>query len=227
MFWDEFWVNLRTAVRFLVPTVSTDSPSQDADYLERLLQSAAVWLTPRSVDEFEPQDFTFLDPADFEQLCRNVEAFRRVASQVSGDKPASPQQLQEAATAFEQIVRLLRPHQFLDFESFKIQYRLERALRGKLPHWIESFVCQTGTDVGNDPAVWVTLNVSQEAVDKELVVKEGRLVREVVDAAVRRLRVGRWPYVRFQSLDELAAMRKGRRSVLGAHRKVPASQDLS
>jgi hypothetical protein len=190
---DEFWSNLRTAARVLAQNGSTD------------------WLTPGFLDDFDPQDFAFLEPSDRDQLMRNAETLRRIVSQLPGDRPASEQQLQEAETAVREMIRLLRVQEFLNLEAFKIQYRLERALVGKLPHWIENFVCETGTDVGDDPALWVILNVSQEAVDNDLVVKQGQQVRAVVEAAVRRLRIDRWPYVRFQSLDELAASRKGRR----------------
>ncbi len=105
----------------------------------------------------------------------------------------------------------LNGHQFPYLEAFQIQYRLERQLKGKLPAWIESFNCEIGTDVVGDPAVWVWLNVSQEAAANDLVVKEGEQVRDLVQTAVRRLRVGRWPFVRFRSLAELAEIRKGRR----------------
>jgi hypothetical protein len=206
---DDFWLNLRTAVQFLVPTVSAESASQDVPDLEQKLQSTAGWLTPGSVDDFDPQDFAFLAPADLDRLQRSVEAFRQVASQVPGDRPASPQQLESAATPFGEIVRLLRPHLFPNLETFKIQYRLENELRGKLPRWVEDFVCETGVDLTDDPALWVWVYVSQEAVDNDLVVKEGQKVREVVLSAVRRLRIDRWPYVRFQSRAELALARKG------------------
>lgn len=208
---DDFWINLRTAASFLVPSASTDSPDQDAAHFERVLRSAAIWLTTRSVDDFDPQDFAFLEPDDLRRLTRSVEAFRRVASQVPGNQPASPQQLQDAGAAFRKIIQLLRPHEFRNFDAFKSQYHLERELKGKLPSWIERFLCETGTDVADDPALWIWLYVSQEAVDNNLVVKEGQQVRDEVEAAVRRLRLGRWPYVRFQSLAELAASQKGRR----------------
>jgi hypothetical protein len=208
---DDFWINLRTAARALIPPVPTDLPIPESAYRERLLQSADAWLTPRSVDEFDLRDFSFLEPEDLDRLRRNVEAFREVASQVSEDQPASEQQVQEAMAPFEEIIHLLRPHQFYYFEAFKIQYRLEHALRGKLPPWIESFVCEIGTDVVNDPALFVTLNVSREAADNEFVVTKGRQVRDQVQAAIRRLRLDRWPYISFQSLAELAAAKKGRR----------------
>jgi hypothetical protein len=208
---DVFWTNLQTAAKFLAPAGAADLPGLDADSLAKRLAAASNYLPPEWVDDFEPQDFAFLDPADLERLRKNVESIRPVANRAPTDEPASPRQFHDAAAAFEELIRLLRSDQFLDFDSFMIHYRLERVLQGKLPPWIESFTCQTGIDVAGDPAVWVTLNVSLEAVEKELAIKEGRPVRDMVDRAVRRLRTGHWPYITFQSLDELAAMRKGRR----------------
>ncbi len=206
---DDFWLNLRAAVQFLIPPVFAEPASQDVPDLEQKLQSATGWLAPRSVDDFDPQDFAFLAPADLDRLQRRVEAFRQVASQVPADQPATPEQLAPASAAVAEIVRLLRPHLFPTFETFKIQYRLEQELRGKLPRWVEDFVCETGVDVGDDPALWVWLYVSQEAVDNDLVVKEGQQVRAVALSAVRRLRIDRWPYVRFQSRAELALAQEG------------------
>src|SRR4051812_33833404 len=97
---DDFWMNLRTAVRFLSPRASTDAPDGDAAALEQRLKNAAFWLTPGSVDGFDPADFDFLDKGDLALLRRNVESFRRVAASVPGDRPATKQQLEEAAVAF-------------------------------------------------------------------------------------------------------------------------------
>jgi hypothetical protein len=208
---DRFWMNLRTAARVLEPTLSGAIPGQDSSEMEQARESASRWFTSRSVDDFDREDFAFLESDDLDRLSSNIDAFRRITSPVPGDRPASNSQIQEAWTALQEILRLLQPHEFPSPEGFQIQYRLERELRGKLPPWIESFVCETGTDVSEDPAVWVWLNVSQEAVDKDLVAREGQQVRDEVEAAVRRLRVERWPYVRFRSLAELASFQQGHR----------------
>jgi hypothetical protein len=200
---DDFWLNLRTAARHLAPTVAVDSPRADSERLERALQSAALWLTPHSVEGYDPRDFAFLAPADIENLTRNVERFRAVAAQVPTGQPASEGRAREAWTALDEVLRLLRPHSFPDAESFKIQYSLEKELRGKLPPWVESFTSETGTDTSEDPALWIWLNVSDEA-GKRLAAGEGRAVREEVESAVRRLGIRRWPYVRFQTPSELA-----------------------
>jgi len=208
---DEFWLNLRTSASLIAPSVSTDVPGQNADEVERRLREAAIWLTPGTVAGYDPEAFSFLASPERQQLSRAVSDFLDVARQVPGDGPASRPQLRQGWEAFQTLLRLLRPHQFTDFETFKIQYRLERELAGKLPPWVEGLACETGVDVADDPALWIWLNVSQEAVDNDLVIKEGPRVHDEVVRAARRLHTGRWPFVRFRSLAELAAAEKGRR----------------
>jgi hypothetical protein len=206
-----FWANLWRAARHFAPALSADSPGIDASTLEQALQGTSTWLTPRSVDGFDPGDFAFLEPAQQQALNHAVERFRTEASQVPTKNPPSPQQAKEAAAAFLEIVKLLQPNRFHDAETFRIQTLVERELQGKLPPWIESITCKTGIDVSDDPALWVWLNVSQDATAKKLITKEGRGIQEEVVAAIRRLGIPRWPYVRFQSLYELTEIPKGGR----------------
>ncbi len=46
---DEFFQNVRTAIRFAAPTVDLDNPYTDPKDLARVLRGTASWLTPRSV----------------------------------------------------------------------------------------------------------------------------------------------------------------------------------
>src|SRR5207244_5250542 len=57
--------------------------------------------------------------------------------------------------AFGEILRLLQPHRFRDAESFRTQTLLSRELRGEWPDWVTGLFCETGTDVGGDPAIWI------------------------------------------------------------------------
>lgn len=206
---DDFWLNLRTAASLYSPTVAADSPRVDTGYLERMLRGAVMWLTPRSVDGFDPNDFQFLDEDQQARLRAVVERFRAVASSVPGNQPATRPQAEEGRAAFAEILQILQPHRFRDAESFQTQVLLERGLRGQLPRWVTGLFCETGTDVGGDPAVWIWVEVTDDATTKGRIEKEGQGVHELISAAYRRIGGRRWPFIRFRSPDALARREGG------------------
>jgi len=203
---DVFWRNLRTAAGlFGPPSDSAGSPGADAARLERALHGAAPWLIPRSVNGFDVRDFDFLEPGQQEALRQAVERFRSVADQVSAKKPATASQKREAGQAFLEILEVLKPDQFIEADGFRIQTLLEKELRGKLPSWVKGISCETGTDTGDDPAVWIWLHVTDEATDRGLVAKHALGILDEVQSAFDRIGSHRWPYIRFRNPSELPA----------------------
>lgn len=200
---DLFWRNLRTAAGLFGPLAET--ADADAARLERALRGPALWLTPRSVNGFDVRDFDFLEPAQQEALGASVEKFRAVANQVSPKKPASASQKKEAGQAFLEILKILKPDQFIEADAFRIQTLLERELQGKLPSWVKGITCETGTDTGDDPAVWIWLHVTDEATDRGLVAKHAIGILEEAQSAFDRIGSHRWPYILFRNPSELPA----------------------
>jgi hypothetical protein len=200
---DDFWRNLRTAASLYAPSAVTDLPHADPEALERMLRGARLWLTARSVEGFEPDDFAFLDDERREALRESVDRFRSIATHVPGNKPATPEQVEAGGAAFREILHLLQPHRFGDAESFRTQVLLDRELQGKLPRWVTGLFCETGQDVADDPAVWIWVEVTDEATEKRLVVKHGQRIDEEVTSAYRRIGGRRWPFVRFRNPSEL------------------------
>jgi hypothetical protein len=201
---EEFWLNLRTAASFYASTVTADSAHVDAGHLERMLRGAGMWLTPRSVDGFDPSDFSFLAEEKQEALRTTVERFRAVARQVPANKPATRQQAEEGRTAFGDLLSLLQPHRFRDAESFQTQVELERELLGKLPRWVTGIFCETGRDLSDEPAVWIWVEVTDEATDKNRIAKYGQRIEEEITSAYRQIGGRRWPFVRFRNPSEMA-----------------------
>jgi hypothetical protein len=201
---DYFWQNLRTAAsEFGPPAMSADAAERDTDAWERRLQNPDRWLTPRSVDGFDPTDFDFLESEQREALRRSVEAFLAVAAAVPRKKAASPRQVREGGTAFSEILRILQPHRFWDADSFRIQTVLDRDLRGKLPSWVTGICCETGTDVGDDPAVWIYVRVTDAATEKGLIAKHWQEIDDQIKTALRKVERSRWPYIRYQNPSDL------------------------
>ncbi len=175
----EFWLNLKTAASLFAPaTVQTDSKQLDPNGIERTIDRAVIWLTPRSVAGYDPNDFMFLDEQKQADLRTAIERFLEVAKTVPGAKPAAREQETKARAAFGRILEILQPFQFHDPEAFRMQTLLWRELRSKLPQWVTDITCETGLDVAEDPAMWVWIHVTDAAADRRLVVKHGQKIED-------------------------------------------------
>jgi hypothetical protein len=105
---DDFFQNVRTAVRFVAPTVDTDNPYTRPQDLQRRLQEAAVWLTPESVAGFHPQDFGNLPAQQQARLRDAVDNFLAVAQAVPPSAPAEAGQVRKALPSFMTVVTIVQ-----------------------------------------------------------------------------------------------------------------------
>jgi len=105
---DDFISGVRTAVGLLDPEVQTDRRSLDSEEVRRQFRNAVIWLTPKSVEGFVPQDFAELPEPRRNELKAEVEAFRSRAEQVPADAPATDEQIEAALPHFLRIVSLVR-----------------------------------------------------------------------------------------------------------------------
>ena len=99
-----FFQNVWTAVKFLAPRVEADNPYTKPEEIERALRGATIWLTPKSVEGFEPEDFEDIPQQERQALATNVKAFREVGETVPANAPATAEQVQEALPRFLKIV---------------------------------------------------------------------------------------------------------------------------
>jgi len=186
---EEFWGNLRNAISQSATTTS--------------------WLSPWSVDEFDLNDFRFLDQDQQQALKESVEQFLDVAHQIPDKQSATETQIETGRKAFEKIVQLLRPDRYWDAESLRTEVLLNRELRAKVPGWVTAISCETGTDSVGDPALWVWLDVTDKAVDQGKIEKNWRPLHDAVEAAYRNIRGRRWLYIHFRSPDAFARKEGG------------------
>lgn len=105
---DEFFADVRGAVGFMAPSVEADSPFTDTNYIEKMLRSADLWLTPSVVSAFKPEDFADIDEGTRVALSDAVRKFRSVAAQVNPSGPALPEQRDAARPPFKQIVETVQ-----------------------------------------------------------------------------------------------------------------------
>src|SRR6516162_8286062 len=104
---EEFILSVRTAAGLVAPTVWADSQHLSPDRLTPQLQKAALWLTPKAVEGFDPRDFADL-PAEMQAELRDaVERFRAVAATVPPNASATEGQFQEALAHLRRVVTTL------------------------------------------------------------------------------------------------------------------------
>lgn len=106
---EEFILDTRRAARTVQkPTVTVDSELINTDALSKALQRAALWLTPKVVETYDPAEFTGWDKGLQSELSNAVEGFRAVAQTVPSDKPATAAQFRDGLAAFQCLTTAVR-----------------------------------------------------------------------------------------------------------------------
>ena len=191
-----FLRNLRTAAGFLSPTVRSDFYG-DQHKLARVLKSAAIWLTPGAVEEYDEIDFPELPADERKTLTNGIRAFQQVAQDVPSNQPASEDQLRRALPAFLAILDVLKD--YLDHDAVRAHQLFDDQT---WPDYVVGFSSQAGEDSTGDPCLWVTIFLTNDIVDRP---DFGRLTwelrRKFVDV-LEKAGIERRPYVRFWSVSE-------------------------
>jgi hypothetical protein len=89
------------------PNVEVDSDALDTDAIAQILHRAALWLTPKVVEHYDPDDFADGQEDQRDRLRRAVEGFRGIASQVSPGQPATVDQFMEGAERLRELIKVL------------------------------------------------------------------------------------------------------------------------
>jgi hypothetical protein len=105
---DDFIQNLRLATGSVAPRVHTDSPLLPADQVALRLARAALWLTPKAVEGYEPSDFGDLPEPEQKELQSAVERFRALADSVAPQSPPSDPQFREGLELLGRIASIVR-----------------------------------------------------------------------------------------------------------------------
>jgi hypothetical protein len=105
---EEFILDVRRSARTLQkPNVEADSDAIDSDAIAKILRRAALWLTPKVVEHYHPEDFSAWNPDQQHRLRLAVGEFRKLACQVPADQPATVDQFMEGVELFRQLIKLL------------------------------------------------------------------------------------------------------------------------
>ncbi len=105
---EEFTLDVRRSARTLQkPNVEADSDAVDTDAIAKILHRAALWLTPKVVEHYDPDDFADEQADQQDRLRLAVEEFRRIARQVPPDQPATVDQFMKGAELFRELIKVL------------------------------------------------------------------------------------------------------------------------
>jgi len=103
---EEFVTDVRRAAGWLhKPTILTSGPQlASGETFARIVQQAALWLTPKVVQAYAPDRFDDVPEALRTSLQRNVERFRAVAQKVPARGEVSKEDYEEGREALEEVV---------------------------------------------------------------------------------------------------------------------------
>jgi hypothetical protein len=105
---EKFILDVRRSARMLQnPNVDTASDPLDTDAIAQILHRAALWLTPKVVEHYDPDDFADGQADQQNRLRLAVEEFRGMASQVPPNRPATVDQFMEGAERLRELIKVL------------------------------------------------------------------------------------------------------------------------
>jgi len=105
---EQFILDVRRFARTVQkPELEADSDAMDIDAITRILHRAALWLTPKVVEHYRPEDFADWPKEQRDRLDLAVEEFRKIAGQVPQNKPVTVDQFMEGTRCFRELVDVL------------------------------------------------------------------------------------------------------------------------
>ena len=208
----DFWLNVRRAVRLVLPNGVAESPLWDADEFERRLRDAVIWLTPQTVDGFNPADFEFLTPTERQDLAEAVQRFRDIARQKPSDEQAKDEQIERALPYFRRILEIVRPDKYGDAEALELGKKVELQLADQLPSTVRELRFETGVDWVGKPALFICIVFNDEPKSDEEFLANAEEVRPLVQETVHRMDIPHWPFVSFRIPSDLKPRRSKRKA---------------
>jgi hypothetical protein len=199
----DFVQNIQTARNVLLPMLQGSDALQlpDRDQLDYawLKRSAPVWLTLRTVANYDPNDFCSFSEGDRDRLTAAVRDFRAIAEAVAGRDP-TPQELKSGLAILMILFDLLNLS--LDAEGKALLLALYRT-RAAFPGFVLGIDYTLGTDATGDPGIWIWVIVPDELDPdlpefKQFVTKFPPIVRD----ALARIKSDRLPYIHYRLLSE-------------------------
>lgn len=113
---------------------SGQGPKSDT-YLSSPPQFPDLWLTPKSVEGFDPADFGDWPRKEREELANKVAAFLDIATRVGADKPATKTQSKQARRQLKGIIAIVRPRLLNEWLEAQEEMLEEATAAAKSKDW--------------------------------------------------------------------------------------------
>jgi hypothetical protein len=204
----EFMQNIQTARNVVFPLLQGAGTLQlpDRDKLDyaRLKRSAPLWLSPRTVASYDPDDFKSFSEADRDQITAAVRHFRSVAEAAAGRVPTDNEV--NSGLAFLMSFVGLLDHFSLDPEGKALLLALHQS-KATFPDFVLGIDYTLGTDATGDPGIWIWVIVPDE-VDPD----SGEFRQFVswfpkaVRSALAQIKSERLPYIHYRPLSEAVGL---------------------
>ena len=165
---------------------------------EQSLLRAAIWLTPRSVHDFDVADFPELGSARQREVQEAAQTFLRVANAVPAQGLPTMEQYREGGRALERLVALLASYLPIPDESKQV----EAALRSvSFPDWVVNWDYELRDNYSDEPAIYLTLYAA-ERPSVQAVAKTTSACFPVVRSNLKKHGIDRWPYINVRDASE-------------------------
>ncbi len=106
---EEFFQDVRRAVRpEQQPKVTTDSDVLSEERISKALHGAALWLTPKLLEKYAPEDFEEWSEELQKRLTSAVSEFRVAAGEVKPAQAPTRDQFTRGLAAFRQLTAAVR-----------------------------------------------------------------------------------------------------------------------
>lgn len=201
----EFLENLRLARNlFTAPRLMVDDPTLDPQAWERLLFRRALWLTPRSVEGFDVDDFKELGPDRQRELDDAVREFLNVAKQVPPTATPTNDQYTRAAAALRKLLDFLALYVGMSEEEERFR---EVVGNLALPDWVVNWSYRFDTDYYDDPVIRVTLFIDERTAPRIEVVRFTNELSSTLYHALSKAGINRQVYPRVHGVLEHKTMK--------------------
>jgi hypothetical protein len=201
---DEFWQNVRLGARLNLPTrVISDTPRMDDEVIKNALANSHSWLTPKSVQGFDPADFAFLPPEERNRLTENVNGFLALAKTVDPKKPATAEQVEAATPFFTDIVKSLEFDRFADAEAYRVGKTIESD--PSFPHDdVKDARYRIRRDWNGEPSIKIMTYLPDSSLEEFL--ERAKSVRKVIMDLVFERGQPYFPYPSTRIMSNLAEL---------------------
>lgn len=202
---NDFWYGARNGTRVFAP--GTGIWGTISDWKEpNSLKGLNLYSMIAQAEMFRKEDFDFLPPDEQKNLADAVMQFREVTDREFKGHPIDQVDYESIRPSYQRIADSLGFDRFSDAEAFRIGRQIELAIAGTRPPELKKMLIQTGPDHSGEPAIWFWAILDDAVVDNPDFRQKKKAIRLLLESASQAIAPDRWPFVRFETVEEQIEM---------------------